>query len=251
MNGKVMKGIVASIASIALMACAGCGGGGSGAAQSNPATAQKTVTIEFVGDSTVVGCTVLQGNPRGPQCLANYTESAHNEPATVQYLMSRQIGPNVTVINSGVAGTTVEHLLNGTHKVDQPWWPHVSQSKAQIIVVNYGLNDAYAVGMTPELFSAELDQVISAAKAAGKLIILETSNPSTNDHLPYLAKLVEAEKATAAKWGVTVIDQFGYLSSQPQWASMLSDSMHPTDAGYEFKAEYSMSILAPIVKSMM
>lgn len=247
-----MRKIVAAVAGVVVFTLSACGGGGGGgSADASTKTTAKTVTIEYVGDSTTVGCTVEQGAPRGPQCLANYAEVTHKEPATVEYVLARGGFPALQVINSGVAGTTVSDLLNGTRKVPSPWWPYVNASKAQLIVIQYGLNDAYQAGMTPELFAAELDQVISAAKAAGKHVVLETPNPTTNDHAPFLAQLVESEKAVAAKWGITVIDQFGYLSSLPTWPSMLSDGTHPTEAGYEVKGQYAATILAPIVKSLM
>ncbi|CAJ2712588.1 SGNH/GDSL hydrolase family protein [Burkholderia pseudomallei] len=247
-TGKTMiRALLLGATALLLSACGGGGDGGSSPSTQTQQSAQKSVLIEYVGDSTVYGCTLLEGNPRGPQCLENYAQSPHNEPAMVQYLLDKKSIDQVTVLNSGVAGTTVADLLNGTNKVPQPWWPHVQQSKAQIIVMNYGINDAYAPGMTPELFSAELDQVISAAKAAGKQIILETPNPIMSDHASYLASLVDAEKQTAAKWGVQVIDQYGYLSSIPNWPSMLSDGMHPTDAGYELKGQHAYNALSQTV----
>ncbi len=149
----------------------------------------------------------------------------------------------------GVKGTTLADLLNGTNGIAQMWQARMAASKAQIVTVNDGLNDAYVAGLTPDQFSAQLDQVISIAKAAGKTIVLETSNPmaAASNHNQTLAALVATELSTANKWGIAAIDQFGYLSAQSAWPSMLSDDLHPTDAGYELKGQHAYNALSQTV----
>jgi lysophospholipase L1-like esterase len=250
MNGQIMKGIIAVLA----VALSACGGGGSGA--DGPATkAQaptKTVLIESYGDSTMRGCTPQEGSPAVEFCLtAGYAEAPHNEPTTLQYLLQQQFGSTVTVTNMGIGGTTITDLLNGTNHVDQPWAQRMATSKANIVIIGDGINDAFVQGITPDQFAMQVDQAISIAKASGKTVLIETANPIGNNHNEVLAGLVAAQIATANKWGVTIIDEFGYLSSQPNWLSMLPDNIHPSDSGYEIKAQYAATIVAPIVKSMM
>lgn len=248
-TGKNMiRALLLGGAALLLSACGGGDGGSS--AQTSAPTSSKSVLIEAYGDSTAVGCTVQVGAPATSSCVAGYAVSTHNEPVTLQYLLQQQYGAAVSVQNMGVKGTTLADLLNGTNGITQTWQARMSASKAQIVTVNDGLNDAYVAGLTPDQFAAELDQIISIAKASGKTIVLETPNPmsSSSNHNQTLAALIVAELSTANKWNIAVIDQFGYLSTLPAWPSMLSDDLHPSDAGYELKGRYAYSVLSPTVE---
>jgi lysophospholipase L1-like esterase len=249
----MFKNSMASAMAMAL-ACAltlsACGGGGSGSPTQPAAPQPKTVLIEAYGDSTMWGCTLTQGAPAGSKCVTiGYAQTAKPVPEQVQTFLQAKYGPTVTVVNHGVPGDLTPFLLSGDG-FNLPWAQQMAQSKADIVYLNYGINDANATsGESASDFQANLNQIISIAKAAGKTVVLETANPvndptGAHDALP---QFVAAELITAQQWDVTVIDQFNYLSGMANWDSLLSDPLHPTQDGYNLKAKFEFQALDPIV----
>ncbi|ARK86031.1 SGNH/GDSL hydrolase family protein [Burkholderia pseudomallei] len=208
--------------------------------------------IEAYGDSTTVGCTITVNAVATEACpVDGYATASMTEPAALQQLLQSSLGPTVTVSNKGVSGTTTGDLLNGTGRQNgQTWQASMSASKAQIVTVNFGLNDAW---LPSENFTANLQNIISIARAAGKTIVLFTPNPLKTPNATVNANLIafrEQEIQTAQSMGVTVVDDYSQLP-QAQWSALLPDGTHPTAQGYLAKAEAEAYVLGPIVRSMM
>lgn len=240
--------MIASLLSAFVLTCAGCGGGGgssdsSGTTAAAPPPIIKTVLIEAYGDSTMLGNSLINGV---------YVQVAQPAPAILQSLLQAKYGSIVTVVNHGVGGTTAAKLLSGDG-VNLPWAQQMAQSKAQIVLFNYGINDSNEVGNTAAAFEQAENQLVQIAKAAGKTVVIETPNPVTYDLNAPMPSFVAASLSVASTWGITVIDEFAYLNTLPNWTSMLSDEigLHPTQAGYQIKAEYEFKILDPIVAAAL
>lgn len=128
----------------------------------------------------------------------------------------------------------------------------MAQSKASIVIINPAINDAFEPNETDQDFTYTYGQLVQIARAAGKTVIIETPNPINNDHESILSNLVQDERAVARDWSLQVIDQFDYLPSLSNWAVLLcSDGIHPTDDGYEVKAEQEMAVIGPVVQSLL
>ncbi|NOK41658.1 hypothetical protein C7296_09490 [Burkholderia thailandensis] len=247
--GAILKGALVSLLGAFVVSCSGCGGGGGNDPQTVQAQQKKNILIEAYGDSTVRGCTAQAGAPASSDCpVAGYIVTPHNEPATLQYLLQQRYGAAVAVQNLGVAGTTLNDLLTGSNGVAMPWAQQMAQSKAQFVTMKFGINDAYAGGMTPDAFAQELRSAISIARNAGKIIILETPNPIKTDHADLLASIAASTIKVAHESQTPVVDNFGYFSSMHNWEAYLSDgTMHPTADGYEIQGQISFTTISPLV----
>jgi lysophospholipase L1-like esterase len=166
-------------------------------------------------------------------------------PAVLESLLQRTFGSIVTVQNNGVPGTIINQDLNGSSL--QPLTPRLMASSAQIVIENFGLNDA--VKVTPEAFRNDLNTWISAVQATGKTPILEEPNP-TRSGSPVTDAIVAVINDVALQRGVTVIKQYDYIRTLPNWQSMLVDNLHPGPQLYAIKAQREYDVLAPIVKAM-
>ena len=210
----------------------GCGGASSESQPLSP------IRIAMYGDSTTAGWS-WNGT--------SYVILTENEPAVVQSLLQAKC-PSVTVVNKGVVGASLDNLLAGTGGYTQPWTQEMAASPANIVVFNFGINDSHEPGMTVQAFDAQVRETISIGQAAGKLMVIETSNPITQNSDALFPQLVADERLVAQQLHVAIIDQFAYLS-QLDWGAYLSDGVHPTAAGYALKANYTASILGPILMS--
>jgi lysophospholipase L1-like esterase len=149
-------------------------------------------------------------------------------------------------VNKGVVGASLDNLLAGTGGYTRPWTQEMAASPADIVVFNFGINDGHQTGMTVQKFDAEVRETVSVGQAAGKLMVIETSNPITQNPDVLLPQLAADEQLIAVQLHVPIVDQFAYLSKL-DWSPYLSDGVHPTAAGYDLKANYTASILGPIL----
>lgn len=227
-----------------LSACGGGGGGSSDAAAKSPTAPapiqKKAINIDAEGDSTIHGAQVVNGVT---------SQTPNSAPAVLQAsLMSA--GFDVTVQNSGQNGATAESAVDGL----QPWYSatlatRLSTNPAQIVIGNYAINDSTL--RTTDQYMADLTQWISTVRASGKMAILEEPNPVCAGYVPNLDAYVAAMRVVAQQQSATLITQYDYLKSLPNWKDMLTDCVHPKDEMYAIKAQREYDVLAPIVKSMM
>lgn len=152
----------------------------------------------------------------------------------------------MTVANFGVPGTTAANLLGGDG-VNLPWAQQMAQSKADIVIVRFGINDSHTPSEPVDLFQSNEEEIVRIAKAAGKVVVLDTASPVTDPTCPQLPNYAAATRQAAYKWGITIVDLYAKLSAMPTWDSMLSDGVHPTDAGYQTIAQDEFDELDPVV----
>lgn len=242
------QGLKFAIAALSL-ALTACGGGG-GDAPDKPQAAQpapKTVLIEAYGDSTTKGVNV---------------QPSEAPPAVTQQIMQRALGAGVSVANHGVSGTQASQLLYGTDGVHPPWQQQMAASKADIVTLNFGLNDAYysnpgvaaAPGVpreNPQLFADALTALIAIAKAHGKQVVIFEPNPSCLATIAaVLPNFIYTINAVAANQGVRVVREHEYILGLA-WQSMTPDCVHPDAQLYAIKAQLEVRTLQPIVESLL
>lgn len=237
-----------SLGCVATLSACGGGGGGPAALPSTQSTPKpKNILIEVYGDSTALGCTVTPGASAGACQAAGYAQANPTAPQQLQTLLQAKYGTTVSVANHGVAGTTAARLLTGDG-VNLPWAQQMAQSKADIVMFNFAINDSKMLANEPLAESqGNESQLVSIAKAAGKTVVIETANPVTDPSCAALPTYVAASLSVANTWGITAIDMYGFLETQPNWNSMLSDTEHPTAAGYVTKARFEFPAIDQLV----
>lgn len=92
---------------------------------------------------------------------------------------------------------------------------------------------------------------IAVVRQTGRTPILEEPNPVCNPIYTNLPAFVNIMRQIAQQQGVTLIQQYDYIASLPNWQSMLVDCIHPNDALYKIKGDREAAVLAPIVKSIL
>lgn len=242
-----MKGVAASFLGMLVMACSGCGGGGGGSAPAaSSSSAQYPIIIEQYGDSTTVGCTVSPGAKASDACPTDgYAVASVTESLALQEALLSTVGTGITVVNKGVASIAADDLLTGSGRENgQTWEQSMSTSKAQIVTVNLGLNDA---NRPNEDFVNDIRNIVTIARAHGKAIVLYTPNPSVKNHKSLVATFRNQIIGVGAEFKVPVIDTYSAMSLD-KWAELIPDGLHPTSAGYQAKADFAAPFLAAIVR---
>jgi lysophospholipase L1-like esterase len=228
-----MNKTIAACLSAALLAACGGGGGGNGIPIPSNAPgpmaniANPTDIVEMYGDSTTLGVGA---------------DAQHSEPAWLQTI----VPSGVLVSNQGVGSTTAAQLLNGTDGVHQAFAQAMAASHANIITINFGMNDVLRGG-TPEQFAANLGALVDAATAAGKQVVLQEPNPSCDSARAALPQYVAQVDAVAAAKGIQVVRQYGAYAD---WKAHESDCVHPDATYYQVKAQNTFQTIAPIITAL-
>lgn len=183
--------------------------------------------IEYYGDGTIVG--ILQGGgTAAPTPVQTFATALPSQPP-------------YAVINNGVeAMSTGDALAGGL--VTPAWSLRMAQSTADIVILNYGLQDIQD-GTTIPQFQANIRQLVTVARAAGKTVIWESFNPDmagASIDVIYL----NAIKAVAADISLFLIDQYGYLvqymaDNNLTNTDIAPDGIHPIQLIYDLKGEYA------------
>lgn len=156
----------------------------------------RQVLVEAYGDSTTLGITCSNGH-----CGAQ----AQNAVAYLQDELQARHGERVRVTNYGVGGTMASQLRDGTGNrragptAGLPWQERLAASSAQIVLINYGINEVMQ-NQTPEEFYAAETTLVKTARALGKEPVLQTSNPMLDSRLnARLAAMVAMTRRVAAE----------------------------------------------------
>ncbi|MCX4172517.1 MULTISPECIES: SGNH/GDSL hydrolase family protein [Paraburkholderia] len=206
------------------------------------------VLVDAYGDSTTLGITCSEGHC-GPQ--------AQNAVSYLQDELQARYGQRVRVTNYGVGGTMASQLRDGTGNrragptAGLPWQERLAASPAQIVLINYGINEVMR-NQTPEQFYAAETTLVKTARALGKEPVLQTSNPMPDNRLnARLAEMVAMTRRVAAEQQVPLVDQFAYVSNLPDWKTLMSDGAHPKPGLYRLKAEQDFQVVDPLVRRLL
>jgi acyl-CoA thioesterase-1 len=237
------RGLIASFFGMFAMACSGCGGGGGGSPAPAVASTPRAILIEAYGDSTMKGYTYVNG-------VAQI--AAQPAPAILEFGLQANYGDTITVANHGVNGSTAANLLNGDG-VNLPWTQQMAQSQANLVYFNFGINDSRPESNeSVAQYQQNLESLVKIAQAAGKMVILETPNPSGDPDTAALPSYVTAMRTVQAEFNLTLVDEYTYMLGL-NWQSLMSDALltHPTQYGYEVKGQYELPVFGPIIESML
>jgi len=236
------KGLRGAAALLMATAC-GLANADAPTAQALRAGPSAQVVIEAYGDSTTLGisCSAGHCSPR-PQNAVTYLQDA----------LHAAYGERVSVVNLGVGGTMAYQLRDGTDRGrGVPWAQRLAASDAQIVTINYGINEVMH-NQTPEQFYEAEAALVKAALALGKEPVLQTSNPMPDGRLnARLAAMVAMTRRVAAEQHVPLVDQYAYVSGLPDWQSMMSDGAHPKPELYRLKAGQDLRVVDPLVRRLL
>nr|WP_276585586.1 SGNH/GDSL hydrolase family protein [Burkholderia cenocepacia] len=206
--------------------------------------------IESYGDSTTQGWQVLNGTGQ---------VTPNSAPVALQKLLQDRFGTSVTVSNNGVGSTEASQLLNGTDGVHPTWQNQMAASKAQIVTLNFGLNDAYYTtakkdgipAESPDDFASTMTQLVQIARQSGKQVVIFEPNPTCEPiRQPLMPSYVAALRQVAAAQQVPIVGEFDAILAMPDWQSMLTDCLHPSDALYAKKAAIEFPTVSTVISAM-
>jgi acyl-CoA thioesterase I len=211
----------------------------------------KSIQVTALGDSTMKGVQQLQG------ALGPVTVSANSAPGVLQASLQAKFGPTITVLNDGVGGSTLPNQLNGVAPDTETLANILSTGNSQIVIANFGINDAGPGVETPEAFNANLMTLLTTVRNMGKTLVLEEPNPVwsapgsiVGTYVPNLDVLVSVLDTFAAANDVPLVSQYQYIQSLPNWQDMEPGGDHPNDALYAIKAQREEAVIAPIVQQL-
>lgn len=188
---------------------------------------KPALVIDYYGDSTIWG--YRSGN--GEQVAL-----------TAPQAFAAALGGSAraTVSNEGVNGSTACDLLNGSDGRHPPWAKQIAGTAARFVILNHGINDQWKYPL-PQYKNC-LRELVRIAKSRGKLVILETPNPTRDSAPDGLDLYAQGMRDVAAELGVPVIDQYSYLKDylggRPV-QEICPDGLHPSDRVYELKGQYA------------
>ncbi|CAJ0737787.1 hypothetical protein R16034_00847 [Ralstonia edaphis] len=227
MKTNLIAGAVLALAALSLQ---GCGGGGDGAdsaatsAAAAPSPKPAPVLIEEYGDSTTYG-----------------NGLSTSEPAVLQALL----GDVAIVSNQGRGGWDSGMFYN------LPWSKTMADSKARVVTINVGMNDAYpSHAISVDQYGQFLTALVQTARGAGKTVVLYEPNPSCDPLRVDLPKYVAKLNAVAADQDVPVVHHYSVISAMPDWQKLIPDCVHPSPALYAQIAQMNAIALAPMVKAL-
>jgi len=235
--------VAALVACISGSACARVAPGGD--------EASSQILIEEYGDSTTVGYSMT---PAGSVIVAG------NQPNTLQSLLRTEFGDRVVVKNEGVGGIQSSDALHGTDGIHANWESVMKTSHAQIVTLNFGLNDAFfharpAAGkysVSPQDYRKVMGELVDIAQRHGKTVVLYEPNPSCHparkDVLEYY--VMQLDQMSVEK-NVPLVSQYWGFISDPDWNQLLSDCTHPTSSTYQTKGKNAYRIVEPIVRGLI
>lgn len=209
------------------------------------------ILIEEYGDSTTVGYT---STPTGTII------AAANQPNTLQWLLRSEFGDRVVVKNEGVGGIQSSDALLGTDGRHSAWASLMKTSHAQIVTLNFGLNDAFffsrpeqgKVSASPQEYQRVMRELVDIAVSNGKTVVLYEPNPSCHparkDALPYY---VTHLNQLSQEKNIPLVSQYWGFVSSPDWEKLLSDCTHPTPAMYRAKGENAYRVVGPLVGALI
>ena len=201
--------------------------------------------IDAYGDSTTAG--VMSSG--GKNIIA-----PGNEMAWLQKMLQSKYGDAIEVKNHGVPGAQAAELLYNKGKDDPSGWSErMANSSAQLILLNYAINDARhyffkdknAHLESPEEYGRIMTALVKEAKAHNKLVVLQEPNPICGkverwNVWPYVYQLNEVAKAE----GVPVVKQWTAIKAQRDWQSgMSADCIHPSESLYKLKAQQTFDVI--------
>lgn len=190
-------------------------------------TSGEPLTITAFGDSLTYGWMVSKG-------YLDYLD---------EMIRSRYPESRVEILNRGVPGDTA---LDGYSRLKRD----VARDGADLVLVQFGLNDAYT-GFSPDEFESNLERIITALKSSfNPEIALLTSvyikMPEYRRVLEYYDRIT----GLAERYALPAAQVHKYWEARVAGGAdfyklVQGDGVHPTEEGYRLFAEGVMDLFIP------
>lgn len=212
--------------------------------------APPTVLVEAYGDSTTLGAITINNQ---------LTLTKRNQPTFLEQALQEQFGKAVIVDNKGIGGTEAAQLLNGLAGF-MPWHVSMLESKADIVILNFALNDMRlkqqpepgVPSVPPEEYAQVMRSLILTARKAGKFVVLEEPNPTCfQPKVGQIQQYVAALRSVATETKTPLVPAFDKIQAMDNWKSLFSDCVHPKEELYKIKGRNTADVLKPIVGRLM
>jgi len=121
--------------------------------------------------------------------------------------------------------TAIQHLHGVPSYNVPPYHWSVQNCGCDTVVVNYGINDATKLGVSPDEFRGWITSMRSIAESEGKKFVWQTPNPIMHP----AAALLESYASVADGRVAGVYSAFIQYGN---WHALMSDGLHPNSEGY-------------------
>jgi len=168
-------------------------------------------------------------------------------PAVAEHELQAEYGAAVTVNNEGIPGTTADSIMNGTDGKHLPWVQLMANSKAQIVLANYGINDASRYhNESATAYGLNLAQMVDAARASGKIMVLVEPNAICDKvDRPKFPDYVAQMRSVAAAKNVPLVPNYDLVNAATP------DCLHPLAPQYAEMGVRLAKALAPFVATLL
>jgi hypothetical protein len=205
------------------------------------------VTVTLRGDSTQAGLV----RPNNLDADAYYSQQSAPWADPV-FLKSMLPSAGIVVSDDAQPGSALGLNVSGQDATLATIAAETAVDTNIFSVENWGINNAYWIsrGYAAEAqFESDLRQYVTVQRAYGKTPILEEPNPICNDaaQSAVLDDLVVIIDQVSIDMRVPLVSQYKYIKALPNWQSMLSDCVHPSDQLYKLKSQrqaYAIAMLA-------
>lgn len=202
----------------------------------------NAVTISLYGDST------YYGHKSGAVPLGTRTSEPVSE-SLQKYLRSYFLNENITVNNYATNGRQAQ-------QDSDDWDTKMSNDKADVIFINFGINDSNS-GKTAETFYSQMETLVQGALTTSKAVILETANQvltfdkgsqgmGNYTKAFSIKEFVDVTRQLVKDCNINLLDGYkrslSYINEFFNPTIALPDGMHPSDDMYKYKAVQMMSM---------
>lgn len=194
--------------------------------------------IGLYGDSTQAAVSVYAG----------VVYPAVWSPAKIlQMMLDHKYGQGVhTVRNYGIGGTTIAGAVGSNMYPQGNVYQHISAMGDDIVVANWGINDAFTPGYTAETHKNHYINLKNHVENSGKIFVFQTPYPINHGHFNIVAALAAAVMTIP---GIRVMDVFNQiLQFYPAWQSHMSDGIHPNYIMYFWTGDYLFKVIDPMIE---
>jgi hypothetical protein len=151
--------------------------------------------------------------------------------------------PGYKTVNASVGGMSMREVIDGWPLTSvKPWAQKVTEDSG-VELLGLGINDGFALPSAQ--FADYLRQAVAVGRAAGKLMVLATPNPTFEPRVTALAQVV---RDVAVELSVPLVDVDTYVRSIYSGLGFAGDEMHPGQVAYTQIGQYVNQRLQEILQ---
>lgn len=151
--------------------------------------------------------------------------------------------PGYKTVNASVGGMSMREVIGGWPLTGVKPWAQKAAEGSDVELLGLGINDGFA--LPPAQFADYLRQAVTVGRAAGKIMVLATPNPTFEPRVTTLAQVV---RDVAVEMAVPLVDIDAYVRSVYPGLGFAGDEMHPGQAAYTQIGQFADQRLREILR---